>query len=147
MNSAFMSVAVQGSTGRALAVRAKLELAGCLCREDRVLRRWRRDGATVLHAVTGDDLAELAHLAEVSRAITGVRMAVAVPAAFQPVWSIWPAIMPLGLELLVVDDDDATAQLDALHDALKDDAMLRSTMRSHITIKPRGRWQGYGDPS
>lgn len=57
---------------------------------------------------------------------------------FQPVWDIetWSAT---GLEILVMDDDDASEQLDALCEGIGAD-------RSSITIKPRTGWQGYGYP-
>lgn len=59
-------------------------------------------------------------------------------AGFQPVWHLttWAS---LGIELLVMNDDDATEQLDALSVGL-------GIPRSTINIKPRTGWQGYGYP-
>ena len=58
----------------------------------------------------------------------------------QPVWTVPPLPMePAGIELVVVDDDDAFDQLDILAVGLGAD-------REHISIKPRVGWRGYGDP-
>jgi hypothetical protein len=65
-------------------------------------------------------------------------------ASFQPVWTIWPKLGPLDFELLVVDDEDAIAQVDTFYKAFADDAILRGSRRSHVTIAPRAGWQGYG---
>jgi hypothetical protein len=45
-----------------------------------------------------------------------------------------------GAELLVIDDDDATRQLDVIAAALE-------LPRDAITIKPRPGWRGYGHPT
>ena len=58
----------------------------------------------------------------------------------QPVWTVHPLpLQPTGVELLVVDDDDAFVGLDVLAPGLGVD-------RDDITIKPRAGWCGYGDP-
>jgi hypothetical protein len=58
----------------------------------------------------------------------------------QPVWTVHPLpLQPSGVELLVVDDDDAFVGLDVLAPGLGVD-------RDDITIKPRAGWCGYGDP-
>ena len=55
---------------------------------------------------------------------------------------VWDAakMIGTGIELHVVDDEDASSQLDALAEALTD------MDRSRITIKPRRGWQDYGLP-
>jgi hypothetical protein len=60
-----------------------------------------------------------------------------------------PRYRPLGYELLVFDDEVATWQLDTLYFSLEagGDPLAAQMKRSHITIKPRGGWQGYGDPA
>lgn len=59
-----------------------------------------------------------------------------------------PRYRPLGYELLVFDDEVATWQLDTLYFSLEAGGdPLAAQKRSHITIKPRGGWQGYGDPA
>lgn len=68
---------------------------------------------------------------------------------FQPVWMIYPQMQPLGVELLAIDDDDASSQLDVLYDALTAEraragSPLQAMKRSHMTIKPRWGWQRYG---
>jgi len=55
------------------------------------------------------------------------------------VWDV-AKMIGTGIELHVVDDEDASRQLDALAEALTD------TDRSRITVKPRRGWQGYGLP-
>ena len=50
--------------------------------------------------------------------------------SFQPIWSIWPASDRLNFELLVVDDDDAFAQVDVLYEAFASEPCLRSSRRS-----------------
>jgi hypothetical protein len=68
-----------------------------------------------------------------------VRLAGSWTAGGQPVWTVHPLpLEPTGVELLVVDDDDAFVQLDVLAPGLGVD-------RDNITIKPRKRWRGYGD--
>lgn len=59
--------------------------------------------------------------------------------SFQPVWNVrrWCCT---GLELFVVDDDDAFQQLDVLAQGL-------GCTRREITIKPRVGWQDYGHPA
>jgi hypothetical protein len=57
---------------------------------------------------------------------------------FQPVWNVdrWACT---GLELYVVDDNDACHQLDVLAEGL-------GCPRTRLSIKPRVGWQGYGHP-
>lgn len=62
----------------------------------------------------------------------------------QPIWSVYPAMAALGYELLVADDDDATAQLDVFYEVFECDLRPQGMRRSHITICPRNGWQGYG---
>lgn len=147
--SAFLTVAVIGSEGRARAASSKLERSGLYVAPDRKLRRRRQDRAVVLHAVDRHDPEAIAQLAAESDALmTPARGSVVTKtAAFQPIWTVWPELGPLGFELLVVDDDDATDQLDTFYEALSDDSLLRGMRRSHITIRPRGRWCGYGHPA
>src|SRR6266545_5216537 len=57
----------------------------------------------------------------------------------QPVWTVHPLpLQPTGVELLVLDADDAFVQLDVLAPGL-------GVTRDNITIKPREGWCGYGD--
>jgi hypothetical protein len=146
--SAFLTVAVIGSEGRANVAYAKLQRAGLYVAQDELLRKRRRDGAVVLHAVDRHEPEAIMQLAEESHAlIAPERGGVAIQrAAFQPIWAVWPTLGPLGFELLVVDDDDATQQLDAFYEALAGDSLLSDMKRSHLTIRPRGRWCGYGHP-
>jgi len=68
-----------------------------------------------------------------------VSLASSWTAGGQPVWTVHPLpLEPTGVELLVVDDDDAFVQLDVLAHGLGVD-------RDNITIKPRKRWRRYGD--
>lgn len=140
LQSAFMSMAVLGSEGRAHAAQEKLERAGLVIVTDLALKQQRRIEGTVLHAVRTADLDEATEIAASAHA-TEARQA-----SFQPIWAIWPSFRALGFELHVIDDDDAIEQLDTFHEALKDDSMLKDTKRSHITISPRGGWNGYGHP-
>ena len=55
------------------------------------------------------------------------------------VWDVFRMI-GTGIELHVLDDDDASSQLNALAEALPD------LERSQITIRPGRGWQGYGFP-
>jgi hypothetical protein len=57
----------------------------------------------------------------------------------QPVWNV-PRWTDSGFALHVVDDQDATEQLDALAEALEIE-------RGLITINPVVGWQGYGHPA
>ena len=58
----------------------------------------------------------------------------------QPVWTVPPlALEPTGIQVAVVNDDDAFDQLDIVAVGLGVD-------RDNITIKPRVGWRGYGDP-
>jgi hypothetical protein len=146
--SAFLTVAVVGSEGRANVAYAKLERGGLYVAEDELLRERRPDGAVVLHAVDRHEPEAIVQLATESHALTAPeRGGVALErAAFQPIWAVWPTLGPLGFELLVVDDDDAIHQLDAFYNALAGDSVLSDMKRSHLTIRPRGRWCGYGHP-
>jgi hypothetical protein len=71
-------------------------------------------------------------------ATSTVQKVVPPRASFQPVWNVsrWCST---GLELLVLNDTDASAQLDALSEAL-------GLPRESITIKPRVGWRSYGHP-
>lgn len=137
-----------GSEGRANAAYAKLQRAGLYVAEDDLLRKRRPDRAVVLHAVDRHGAEAIMQLAAESHALTAPERGVVATqrAAFQPIWAVWPTLGPLGFELLVVDDDDATQQLDAFYEALAGDSLISDMKRSHLTIRPRGRWCGYGHP-
>lgn len=93
-------------------------------------------GAVVQLGIVGADLAGRRRFK--TRRITGSVTLPIVAQRGQPVWSVEP-LESLGVELHVRDDDDAFAQLDVL-------AIGLGMPRANITIKPRHRWCGYGDP-
>jgi hypothetical protein len=103
--------------------------------EDSNSSRTRRDRAVVFTAIRLD-----ANVGStVSLIATYAVQQVLLPQGrFQPVWDVglW---CTSGLELLVLNDTDACAQLDALSEVL-------DRRRELITIKPRTGWQGYGPP-
>lgn len=144
----FLTLAVIGSEGRANVVYAKLERSGLYVTRDERLRERRPDGAAVLHAVDRDEPEAMLELVAESDALTAPAPGDSARrrAAFQPIWSLWPMLGTLGFELLVVDDEDATRQLDTLYTALAGDPLLMGINRSQLTIRPRGRWSGYGHP-
>src|SRR5438046_2636947 len=115
VDSAFMTVAVVGKKGRGQAAAQKLARAGLIVIDDHWLTQQRSDAALVLHAVAASVESAIALHEESMRLLkskTGVARA-----SFQPVWSIWPRLGPLDFELLVVDDEDAFAQLDVFYEA------------------------------
>jgi hypothetical protein len=142
VDSAFMTLAVVGPKGRGVAAAQKLHLAGLAVVDDLWLARQRSDGAMVLHAVAAPTEDAVALHQESRQLLTA--NGVAPRASFQPIWSIWPRLGPLGFELLVVDDDDASQQLDLFHEAFANETFLAGSKRSHVTIAPRTGWQGYG---
>lgn len=103
--------------------------------EDDDSSKTRRDRAVVLTAIRVDG----ANAPLITKVVTLVQKTTLKVATFQPVWDVsrWSNT---GLELLVVDDNDACNQLDALSEALGVD-------RDSITIKPRAGWQSYGHPA
>jgi hypothetical protein len=144
---AFLTIAVSGETATAKLAH-HLWAAGLCVVEDGTLGSWRADGATVLHGVDG--AASLAiELAKESYVLAGVfaHGSSREQAQFQPVWSVFPQLGPLGYELLVIDDDDASEQLETLYSALEDEMVKKRIKRSHMTISPRAGWQGYGHPN
>jgi hypothetical protein len=113
------------------------EAAGFLLAEDAGSSRTRRDRAVVFSASRLDPDAERTRDLIISSGITyGFRPS--PYSQFQPVWDVsrWSST---GLELLVIDDNDACTQLDALSEGL-------CIERELITISPRVGWQGYGHP-
>lgn len=147
-DSAFLTAAVIGSEGRADVAYAKLERGGLYVAQDELQRERRHDRAVVLHAIDRHEVEAIVELAIESDGLTAPEAGSLATqrAAFQPIWSVWPTLGPLGFELLVVDDDDATQQLDTFYEALAGDSLLTDMKRSHVTIRPRGRWCGYGHP-
>jgi hypothetical protein len=124
------------STGAELV--EQFESAGFVVSEQPRISRTRTDCAVVLSAVRADASAtRRQRLVAIIGTTTG-QLITAPYLSFQPVWSIetWSRT---GFELLVGDDDDSSAQLDALSDAI-------ATPRHQITIKPTSGWQGYGWP-
>jgi hypothetical protein len=111
----------------------RFETLGFIVTEETTSSRTRRDRAVVFTAVRLDTNADTSLTLIATYALNPVM----VPkASFQPVWNVsrWCST---GLELLVLNDTDACAQLDALSEAL-------DVQRDSITIKPRVGWQGYG---
>lgn len=141
-------------------IQQRLCRAGYQVLEQPVIARTRRDGARVL-SVTSPDFGgeQLRRISEPALMLTTV-LAVGIAIAharnsqlrrqilspsptvtwpeFQPVWDVkrW---CRSGLELYVVDDDDACHQLDLLAHGL-------GWPRAELTIKPKARWRGYGHP-
>lgn len=140
--SASASIAVQGTRSRASALTRSLTVAGFELHIDDHLSPG-PSGATVMHVEDRSG-----RLDEQTSFACRVRQRLA-GGAFQPVWAIYPAMRSIELELLVVDDTDATEQLDLIYPALRGEHLHPWTKRSHITIKPSGGWQRYpaGGPS
>ncbi|MCW2986823.1 MAG: hypothetical protein JWR63_4393 [Conexibacter sp.] len=68
-------------------------------------------------------------------------------AELQPVWSCWPLWEPLGISLLIDDDNFACQQVDLVHEAFSVASLLRNdTRRSCVTTQPRPGWRKYGHP-
>lgn len=152
--SACMSIALVGSIGRVEVATARFAKAGMVVIPDPLISRRSPGYGAVLHVARSDSRQELAELEVVAsdfgttgRSQLATRTALRKQAgAFQPIWTIHPVMRPLGFELLAVDDDDASEQLDVFYEALAGDPLLGGARRSHITINPRGGWQGYGHP-
>ena len=119
------------------ALAEQFETAGYEVAEHSRISRSRSDRAVVLSAVSPRTTVSTTQSVMLDRRIVGSRPALTLP-EFQPVWSVrqWGRI---GLEVYVVDDNDAFVQLDVLADGIR-------CPRDDLTIKPRAGWQGYGHP-
>jgi len=137
--TAYAMVAVTTTaTSSSAQITQQFQSAGFAVSEQPRIARTRPDRAVVLSAVrTNPTTPRTQQLVTVIGTTTG-QLLTAPYLQFQPVWSIetWSRT---GLELLVGDDTDASAQLDAISDTL-------STPRHQITIKPTSGWHRYGWP-
>lgn len=139
-----MTVAVEGNRQRATAVAARIEMSGLIAVEDTRLQD-QSGFAGVTHGIDPRAMKSAIRNAEplaFARRVTDRRL----HGRFQPIWAVYPEIKPMGFELLVIDDDDATEQLDLFHASLFGSSTRPAIPRSHMTINPRGNWQGYGFP-
>ncbi len=116
----------------------QFQAAGFTTNESTHLTQTRRDHVVVFSALRIDASASRSEHVHVLASVGAHLVLTSRYSGFQPVWDIetWSTT---GLELLVMDDDNASDQLDALSAGLGID-------RSAITIKPRTGWQGYGHP-
>jgi hypothetical protein len=107
----------------------------------RSLPTWSRGTGTITHA-TGQAIRQTA-VQTITQLVFGELMQLnrrrRQIQTLQPVWNV-PRWTDSGFALHVVDDQDATAQLDTLAEALEIE-------RGLITINPVVGWQGYGHPT
>jgi hypothetical protein len=130
-------------------LRQQFEALGFSVAEQPQLSRSRRDLAAVISAHRSTETEIIIMSLQMASALDGQEAASSslplqppsspppIP-AFQPVWNLttWSYI---GLDLFVIDDNDARCQLDVL-------AHVLARPRSSINIKPRAGWQRYGHP-
>ncbi len=137
--TAYAMIAVTSTaTSTSAEITQQFQSADFAISEQPRISRTRPDRAVVLSAVRVDQTAPRTERLVALIGTTTGQLLIAPYLQFQPVWNIetWSRT---GLELLVGDDTDACAQLDAVSDAL-------ATPRTQITIKPTSGWQGYGWP-
>jgi len=113
----------------------RFEALGFIVTEEATSSRTRQDRDVVFTAVRLDPDMDSSLALIATQTVTRFLQS---RASFQPVWDI-PGWCRNGLELLVLNDNDACVQLDALSEALE-------CRRESVTIKPRVGWRGYGHP-
>lgn len=98
---------------------------------------------SVMFVMDTDDPTEIQALADSMRAVKQwttedgwTVTSVATRGTFVPVWSVFPRLAPLGMSLLLDDEDASFPALDALHSAGARRGRFTELERHHMTIRP-----------